>query len=114
MHSSIRSALAFNLKAIISQKLLPSIVEGVSRVPAVEVMTFNPTVRKLILDAEDSRLPDAIRNGKVDGMQDYTMSLQKLVEEEMVEQQVALDAAPNVEALKLALKGIKVSQSGMV
>ena len=64
MHAAIRSALAFNMKAIVAQKLLPSIKEGVGRVPTVEIMTFNPTVRKLILEEQDEKLPDAIRIGK--------------------------------------------------
>src|SRR5436853_7405321 len=45
MHSSLRSAIAFNMKGIVAQKLLPSIKEGVSRVPTVEIMTFNATTR---------------------------------------------------------------------
>ena len=61
MHSSLRSAIAMNMKAIIAQKLLPSIKEGVGRVPTVEIMTFNSTVRKLILEEKDEKLSDAIR-----------------------------------------------------
>ena len=61
MHSALRSALAFNMKGIVAQKLLPSIKPGVSRVPTVEIMTFNSTVRKLILEEKDEKLPDAIR-----------------------------------------------------
>ena len=75
MHSAIRSALAFNMKGIVAQKMLPSIKEGVQRVPTVEIMMFNPTVRKLILEEQDEKLPDAIRIGISEGMQDFTMSL---------------------------------------
>jgi len=114
MHASIRSALAFNLKGVVAQKLLPSIKEGVGRVPAVEVMVTSPTVRKLILEAEDSKLPDAVRMGAADNMQDFTMSLKRLVDEELIERNVALEAAPNVEALKMALKGIDISQPGIL
>ena len=35
--------------------------------------------RKLILEEQDVKLPDAIRIGKEDGMQDFTMSLKSLV-----------------------------------
>ena len=76
--SAVRSAMAFNMKAIVAQKLLPSIKPGVGRVPTVEIMTFNPTVRKLILEEQDEKLADAIRIGKEEGMQDFTMSLKKL------------------------------------
>ena len=114
MHDALRSAMAFNMKAIIAQKLLPSIKEGVGRVPTCEIMTFNPTVRKLILEGQDDKLADAIRIGKEEGMQDFTMSLRDLVETEMIDRAAAFEVAPNPEALKMALKGIEVRASAML
>ena len=114
LHSAIRSSIAFNMKAIVSQKLLPSIREGISRVPAVEVMIFTPTVRKLVLEGEDEKLGDAIRIGHADGMQDYTTSLKQLIDDHLVDRQAAFEVAPSVEALKMALKGIDVSQPGIL
>ena len=103
-----------NMKGIIAQKLLKSIKPDVGRVPTCEIMTFTPTVRKLILEEEDHRLPDAIRVGAEDGMQDFTQSLKKLVDDELIDRTVALEVAPNREALKMALKGIDVSQGGII
>ena len=114
MHSALRSAIAFNMRGIVAQKLLPSIKPGVGRVPTVEIMTFSPVVRKLILEEEDDKLPDAIRIGAEDGMQDFTQSLKKLVDEELIDREVAMEVAPNREALKMALKGIDVSQGGIL
>ncbi len=114
MHSAIRSALAFNMKGIVAQKLLPSIKEGVQRVPTVEIMMFNPTVRKLILEEQDEKLPDAIRIGLNEGMQDFTMSLKYLVHERLIDRATAFEVAPNVEALKMALKGIEVKEPGIL
>jgi twitching motility protein PilT len=114
MQSATRSALVFNMKGIVCQKLLPSIKEGVGRVPSVEIMFLNPTVRKLIEDEEDHKLTDAIRIGKEEGMQDFTLSLKDLVEQDMIDRATAFEAAPNPEALKMALKGIDVSQPGIL
>ncbi len=114
MHSAIRSALAFNMKGIIAQKLLPSIKEGVGRVPAIEIMTFNSTVRKLVLEGEDDKLSDAIRIAKEEGMQDFTMSLKSLIDQELIDRATGFEVAPNPEALKMALKGIDVKESGML
>jgi twitching motility protein PilT len=114
MHASIRSAIAFNMKAIVAQKLLPSLLEGTARVPTVEIMTFSPTVRKLVLESEDSKLPDAVRMGKQDGMQDFTLSLKQLVDDDLIDRNTAMEAAPNPEALKMALKGIDMSQPGIL
>ncbi len=114
MHGAIRSAIAFNMKAIVAQKLLPSIKEGVGRVPTVEIMLFTPTIRKLILESTDEKLPDAIRIGAEEGMQDFTMSLKQLVDEQLIDRPTAFEVAPNREALKMALKGINVSQPGIL
>lgn len=114
MHGSIRSAIAFNMRGIVAQKLLKSIKPGVGRVPTVEIMTLSPMIQKLILEGKDSKLPDAIRVGKDDGMQDFTMSLKGLIDEELIDRETAFAVAPNLEALKMSLKGINVSQPGMV
>lgn len=114
MHPALRSAIAFNMRGIVAQKLLPSIKPGVGRVPTVEVMTFSPTVRKLILEEKDDKLADAIRMSVQDGMQDFTKSLKDLVNADLIDRAVALEVAPNVEALKMALKGIDVATPGIL
>ncbi|QGJ71232.1 Type IV pilus twitching motility protein PilT [Planctomycetales bacterium 10988] len=114
MHPALRSSLAFNMKAIVAQKLLPSSKEGVGRVPTVEVMTFNPTIRKLILEEKDEKLPDAIRMCANEGMQDFTLSLKDLVDQELISRETAFEVAPNPDSLKMALKGISVSSPGIL
>jgi twitching motility protein PilT len=114
MHAAIRSAIAFNMKCVVAQKLLPSIQPGVGRVPTCEIMTFNPTVRKLILEEQDHKLPDAIRIGAQEGMQDFTMSLKQLIDDGLIDRPTAFQVAPNKEALKMALKGINVSEPGIL
>ena len=114
MHGAIRSAMEFNMKAIISQKLLPSIKEGIQRVPTVEIMIFTPMIRKLIRESEDQKLPDAVRIGANEGMQDFTMSLKELVQRHLIDRATAFEVAPNPESLKMALKGIEVKDSGIL
>jgi len=114
MHNAIRSAIAFNMKGIVAQKLLKSIRPGVPRVPTCEVMTFTPMIRKLVLEGSDNKLPDAIRIGAEDGMQDFTMSLQQLIDDELIDRPTAFAVAPNKDALKMALKGIDVKAPGIL
>jgi twitching motility protein PilT len=114
MHGAIRSAIAFNMRGIVAQKLLPSIKEGVGRVPTLEIMTFTPMITKLVLEGSDEKLPDAIRIGSEEGMQDFTMSLKQLIDDELIDRETAFRVAPNKEALKMALKGINVSQPGII
>ncbi|WP_422930398.1 type IV pilus twitching motility protein PilT [Singulisphaera sp. PoT] len=118
MHPALRQSMAFNLKAIVAQKLLPTTKElqaqGITRVPTNEIMRTNPIVRKLILNEEDTKLGDAIRIGKEEGMQDFTESLKVLVQTERIERATAFEVAPSVETLKMALKGINIAQPGIL
>jgi twitching motility protein PilT len=114
MHNALRQSLAFNLKAIVCQKLLPSIKPGVQRVPTNEIMIMNPTIRDLIIKSEDKKLSDAIRIGFLEGMLDFNESLRQLVERGDVDRATALEVATNPEALKMAFKGIKIAQPGIL
>jgi twitching motility protein PilT len=108
-HAAIRSAIAFNMKGIVAQKLLKSIRPGVSRVPVCELMFFDVLVRKYVLEEKDHLLPDHIKKSAQDGMQDFTMSLKSLIDQGLIDRNDALEIAPNREALMMALKGIGVS-----
>ena len=71
-------------------------------------------MRKLILEEQDAKLADALRIGAEDGMQDFTMSLTHLVQTDLIDRQTAFEVAPNVDMLKMALKGINVSSPGIL
>ncbi|MBQ3387870.1 MAG: PilT/PilU family type 4a pilus ATPase [Thermoguttaceae bacterium] len=114
MHKAIRSALALNMKGIVAQKLLPSILPGVQRVPTCEIMIFNSIVQKLVLEEHDEKLADAVRIGAQEGMQDFTMSLKSLVQAKKIDRATAFQVAPNIESLKMALKGIEVKEPGIL
>ncbi|HZW30975.1 MAG TPA: twitching motility protein PilT, partial [Isosphaeraceae bacterium] len=87
---------------------------GRTRVPLVEVMRMNPTVKKLILNEEDLKLAQAIRLGKEEGMVDFTESLRQLVVAEKIERAVAFEFAPNPETLRMVLKGITLPEQGIL
>lgn len=114
MHPALRSSMGFNLKAVIAQKLLPTIVDKPKRVPIVEVMTMNGTIRKLIIEEKDEKLYDAIRIGKEEGMQMFNDSLYHFVTKEYVSRATAFEVSPNVEQLKMMLKGIDVKGPGIL
>ena len=113
-HHAIRQTLAFNLKAVVAQKLLPSIKPGVSRVPSNEIMIINPTIKELILKSKDDKLLDAMRIGFLEGMVDFTQNLLDLLNRGDIDKATALEFAPNPEQLKMAIKGIKVAAPGIL
>jgi len=114
MHPALRSSMGFNLKAIIAQKLLPTVLENPQRVPIVEIMIFNPTIRKLILEEKDDKLVDAMRIGRGEGMQLFNDSLSFFAKKEWISRGTALEASPNAEQLNMMLKGIDVTGAGIL
>ena len=102
----IRKLLAYNIRAIIYQKLLPTLHKDIARIPAVEILLGTPIVQKFILEAREGELLDVIKRSQQEGMVDFTSSLVQLVEEEMIHHKVALEATPKPEELKMRLKGI--------
>jgi twitching motility protein PilT len=116
-HRAIRQSLSFNLRAIVAQKLVKTTDDwqkkGVGRVPINEVMIVNPSIRKAIAEELDERLFDIIKTCENEGMQDFTKALVDRVEGEMITREAAFEIAPNPDALKMALKGIKLPVSGL-
>jgi twitching motility protein PilT len=102
----IRKLLAYNLRAIVYQKLLPTLHEDIQRIPAIEILLATPPVQKYILEGREGELLDIIRKSHEDGMIDFTSALVELVESEMIHHRVALEATPKPEELKMRLKGI--------
>ncbi len=110
----VRQTLSLAIKAVVSQVLLPCQNEGVDRIPAVEVLISNAAVRKLISEGREADLPSVIRGSQQEGMQDLTYNLCELVNNGSIDAKDAYKQAPNIEELKMALKGIKTTASGIL
>ncbi len=111
---AIRQALEFNLRAVICQKLIPSVKENIPVVPTIEVMITNPSIRKLIREERDNELISVIRACYDDGMIDFTEHLRQLVEEGFIDHETAYQASPNPDELKMALKGIRARTAAIL
>jgi len=109
-----RATFALTIRAVVSQQLLRGLKPEFPRVPAVEVLLANPIVRKLIAEERESDIPTAIRGGRSEGMQDFTDSLEDLIKREMISLEEGMRCAPNVEELKMALKGVRASSGGLL
>lgn len=103
----IRKLLAYNLRAIIYQKLLPTLHPDIPRIPALEILLNTPIVQKYILEAREGELLEVLKTSHSEGMIDYTSALVNLVESEFIHTKVAMDSTPKPEELKMRLKGIK-------
>ena len=112
-HAFIRSSLSNSLRAIMVQRLLPGIVDG-QRFPATEVLVNNSIVKEKIIHEEDEDIPAILHACRDEGMRDFTQSLVEMVDKEWITREVALDYAPNREALKSRLKGIDTAADGLI
>jgi len=112
--NQIRSSLMFNLQAVVCLKLLPGIHPEIPRVPCCEIMICNSTIRKMIGDARDNDIGQVLRSFYNEGMIDFTESLRRLVEAEMISVKTAYAVAPNPDELKMRLKGISVMAGGII
>ena len=102
----IRKLLAYNLRGIVYQKLLPTLHEHTPRIPALEILLGTPIVTKYILESREGELLDVIMKSHEEGMCDLNTALLRLVESEWVSLKTALDATPKPEDLKMKIKGI--------
>jgi twitching motility protein PilT len=106
-HPEVRMALAANLRAVVSQRLIPR-RDGAGRIPSVEVMLTTPTVREYILDPEKvPLLHQLIAEGVTQyGMQTFDQSVLALLREGLITEEEALRNCNNPNELALKLKGI--------
>lgn len=96
--------LALNLNGIICQRLAKK-REGKGRVPVIEIMMNTPLTKKHILDGEFDKLKGSVGNREA-GSQSFDQHLTDLFQKQIIDVKEAERVASNVDALKLALRGI--------
>ncbi|HZI17803.1 MAG TPA: PilT/PilU family type 4a pilus ATPase [Pyrinomonadaceae bacterium] len=103
----IRTRLSQTFRYIVSQRLIPR-ADGRGRVAAVEILTSTPRTREYINEGESEgkTLLDAMRDGKLEGMQDFDMVIKQMIEGGVVTREAGLSFATNPNNLLLALKGL--------
>ena len=86
---SVRGRLADNLRAVISQRLLPR-QDGAGLIPAVETMMVTLSVAEAIRDAtKTGGIRKLIEQGRVHGMQSFDQHLVELVRAQQISADVA-------------------------
>jgi twitching motility protein PilT len=103
----IRTRLAQTFRYIVSQRLIPK-ADGKGRVAAVEILKSNPRTREYIEKGEEQgkSLLDAMRDGEIDGMQDFDKVIREMIQDEIVTLDDGLSYATNQNNLLLQLKGL--------
>lgn len=102
----VRKVLAYQMRAFVYQKLLPTLHEKIHRIPAIEILINNTVVQKYILESREGELREYLKSIEAvqSGNKDFNQSLVELVESEMIHMRVAQEASPNVDELNMRLK----------
>ena len=95
--------LSLNLKALISQRLLP-IKGSKGRVPAVEILINTPLVSDMILKGKIDEIRDVISKSREHGMQTFDQSLFDLYEGDLITYDDAIRNADSENDLRLRIK----------
>jgi twitching motility protein PilT len=106
--SQIRVQLAATLMGICTQQLLPT-VDGLSRVPACEILIPTPAVRNLIREAKTHQIYSVIQTGTQYGMQTMDAALADLVKKGKIAKDLAIRRSSNPDELERLIVGKKVA-----
>jgi twitching motility protein PilT len=100
----VRTTLAGSIKGTICQRLVAT-VDGVGRVPALEVMVANGRIQQCITDQSlTGEMLEIIADGEYYGMQTFDQSLVKLIEAGRIDLRGAMGAASKPHDLKVMLQ----------
>lgn len=109
----IRQQLGSVLTAVISQRLIKK-KDGLSRVPAVEVLIASQLVKDIILDGTRTKeLLDVVEKSYQSyGMQTFDQSIFQLYQDGHISETEALENATSPDDLILRMKGVSTSGDG--
>ena len=109
-HAQIYLQLSFNLRAIVSQRLIPSL-EG-KRTAALEILMDTPRIRDLIKKGDVDVLKEAMEQGVQEGCQTFDQALFNLYRDGQIILEQALINADSTNNLRLKIKlaGLKVDE----
>ena len=101
----VRSQLASTLRGTISQKLV-NVKNGEGRHPACEVLVATPTIKDFIEKDELEQVYSLVSKGSFNDMLTMNMSLHKMVLDDLITPEEALDKSDNKNELKQMLRGV--------
>jgi twitching motility protein PilU len=105
MHKQVFLELSLNLKAVISQRLIPTVDK--KRVAAIEIMIATPRIKELIRRGQIAgELKAAIEAGRNEGCQSFDQCIFELYTEGRISQEEALRNADSPNDMRLKMKGL--------
>ncbi|MDK2972112.1 MAG: twitching motility protein PilU [Candidatus Sumerlaeota bacterium] len=98
--------LSLNLKAIVSQRLIPK--RGGGRVAALEIMLQTPTIAELINNGDIKAIKQTMAQTYNQGNQTFDIHIHQLWEQGLITEEDAFQFADSANNLRLRMRGIAV------
>jgi twitching motility protein PilU len=108
-HAEIFLQLSLNLRAIISQRLVPGL-DG-RRVAALEILIDTPYVRDLIKKGEVDTIKEAMERSTQEGGQTFDQALFQLYRDGQIDEEEALANADSANNLRIQMKNLNLRQA---
>ncbi len=105
-HHQIRLNLSMNLRAIVSQRLVPSKTGG--QTIAVEILMNQGLVRELILKGEIGKIREVMEQNSQQGMCTFDQSFLSLYKAGLIEEETAISNADQPSDMRLRIQQIKL------
>jgi twitching motility protein PilU len=106
----LRLQLSLNLRAIVSQRLVPGLTGG--RAAALEIMLDTPRIKALIKKGDIETIKEAMEQGTGEGCQTFDQALYDLVLVGRIDDSEALKAADSPNNLRLMIERLRQSGGG--
>ncbi len=94
--------LSLNLKAVVSQRLIPKIGGGL--IAAIEVLINTPRISELVFQGDIAEIKEVMQKSNALGMQTFDQALFNLYEDGLITYQDALRGADSMNDLRLNIK----------
>jgi len=101
-HRQLSEDLSRNLRAIVSQRLIPG--KDGKRYPAVEILINTPYVTEILQQSKMEKLPEAMEQGSKYGMATFDDVLYKMYKAGTIDVQTALEYADSYNNLQLKIR----------
>ena len=101
-HKQLAEDLSRNLRAIVSQRLIPG--KDGSYYPAVEIMINTPYVSEILQQGKLEKLPEAMEQGEKSGMATFDDVLYRMYKAGTIELKTALEYADSYNNLQLKIR----------
>ncbi len=111
--AQMRRQISESIRAVIAQRLVRA-MEGGGRLPALEVLVTDSVARNVIHEGQFAKIPSILEAGGESGSQSFNRDLFRLLQAGKISKADALATSSNPKALEMNLKGIFLSEGGII